>query len=189
MPVNDLYTLGRVTTKMPIPLIAEHCTAIPAGPVRFVIEGRDRVPDAALLNHELPSGDEEIKALDDGGPSVHVFDADGQTEYLRFDCFENEPHYHYLDHAAQRNLIVRIDPHAEGDPVSWALERLRSHLPEMLRFTGADALADQVAEDHQRVRDAAVGIAEILEANRAAVRMARAARERSHSSGESPARS
>ena len=63
---------------------------------------------------------------------MHVCDASDGVEHLRFDCFENEPHYHYINTVEQGNLICRIDEIAEGDPVEWTVGRLRERLPEML---------------------------------------------------------
>ncbi|HEU4428529.1 MAG TPA: hypothetical protein VFT98_07225 [Myxococcota bacterium] len=69
--------------------------------------------------------------------SLHVCGADDGHEYLRFDCFEREPHYHYSHRVAPGatavNHWVPFDRAACGDMLAWALERIRSRLPEMLR--------------------------------------------------------
>ena len=61
--------------------------------------------------------------------------ADG-LEHLRFDCFENEPHYHYIEQAAGANAVVRIDELAVGDPIEFSLACVEHHLPDMLRNCG-----------------------------------------------------
>ena len=54
--------------------------------------------------------------FDDFGATLHVCGTADGLEHLRFDCFENEPHYHYIDQAAGANVVVRIDELAVGDP-------------------------------------------------------------------------
>ena len=76
--------------------------------------------------------------------------ADG-LEHLRFDCFENEPHYHYIDQGAVTNTVVRIDELAVGDPVEFSLACVEHHLPDMLRHCGVGDLADEVAGQPERV--------------------------------------
>ena len=83
-------------------------------------------------------------------------------EHLRFDCFENEPHYHYVRNADGGNLICRIDQHAEGDPIDWTLNRLRERLPEMLEFAGVPELAAQTRADHEKVLAVIDEVAELL---------------------------
>jgi hypothetical protein len=86
------------------------------------------------------------QGMEDGGVSIHVFGKRGGdwVEYFRFDCFEDEPHYHYVypEEKAQRRVF--LDPILEGDPLEWALERLRTRLPEILRSVGAAELAGRV---------------------------------------------
>jgi hypothetical protein len=40
--------------------------------------------------------------------------------------------------------MVHIDPDAQGDPATWAIERIRSHLPNMLTRAGAGDIASSV---------------------------------------------
>ncbi len=77
----------------------------------------------------------------DQGICVHVFgDLNGkQEEFLRFDCFEQAPHYHYA--WSTDDQYVALDATAEGDPLQWTLERLRTRLPAMLIRAGAEELA------------------------------------------------
>lgn len=101
------------------------------------------------------------QGMEDGGVCIHVFGRKGGdwVEYFRFDCFEDEPHYHYVypEEKAQRRVF--LDPVLEGDPQEWALERLRTRLPDILRAVGAAELAlrvDRAAIEAAmpRVRDA-----------------------------------
>ena len=87
--------------------------------------------------------------------------ADG-LEYLRFDCFEHEPHYHYIEPAAGANVVVRIDELAVGDPVEFSLACVERHLADMLRNCGAPGLADQVAAQPDRVAAAVVVVRDLM---------------------------
>ena len=83
---------------------------------------------------------------DDAGVCIHVFgnETGDLLEYFRFDCFEAEPHYHYVYQDEQAQRRVFLDPVLEGDPKGWALDRLRTRLPEILRSVGATDLAERV---------------------------------------------
>ncbi|CAM3149022.1 DUF402 domain-containing protein [Prescottella defluvii] len=143
----EAYQLGRSFEVMPIPMDPEFCQEIPAGPVTFVVESR-RLSDEAINTNALDRGRPDQTydtGIDDGGACVHVCGSADGREWLRFDCFDNEPHYHYVRHNEQRNVVVRFDQFAEGDPEAWTLDRLRTRLPAMLRHAGAEELADVVA--------------------------------------------
>lgn len=144
----DPYELGRSFTQMPIPPVLERCVDLPAGPVIFMVESRDLT--------------EDLEQFDGFGGTVHVLDSSDRTEYLRFDCFENIPHYHYIRPAEGANTVVRIDEIAEGDPVGWTLGRLRDRLAEMLDHTGAASLAAAVRQDRETVQRAVDELATIL---------------------------
>ena len=96
-------------------------TYIPAGPLTFGIEYRHLQTDQGIC--------------------IHVFgDLNGtQEEFLRFDCFERAPHYHYA--WSTDDQYVALDTTAEGDPLRWTLDRLRTRLPAMLIRAGAGELA------------------------------------------------
>ena len=83
------------------------------------------------------------------GVSLHVFGhEEGElVEYLRFDCFSVRPHYHYYSMAPETPPIPHsIDTVVQGDPLPWALGRISTRLPEMLRHAGAHELAGQIAQ-------------------------------------------
>ena len=43
-----------------------------------------------------------------------------------------------------------VDPIADGDPLAWALERIRTRLPQMLARAGADDVAAAIASVSSR---------------------------------------
>ena len=137
--------------KMPIPPIAAHTQYFEAGAIRIGVEFRQLTDElVAEIRASLEGADGaetgQLENLDDSGVSLHVFGRDdsGEFEYLRFDCFAEDPHYHYVGWARKTNEVLRVDPIADGDPLGWALERIRSRLPQMLRRAGADAVAARV---------------------------------------------
>ncbi len=133
---------------MPIPPIEEHTEYFAAGTITFGVEYRlltDAIAAASPV--EAASGsDRGAESFDDRGVSVHVFsDGDGERlEYLRFDCFDEDPHYHYISWTERSNEMLHIDPIADGDPLAWALERIRTRLAQMLERAGAAGVARRV---------------------------------------------
>ena len=132
---------------MPIPPVPEHTEYFEAGVVGFGVEYR-------LLNDAIAAASEVVTAggsdtagiLDDRGVSIHVFAEVGgeRQEVLRFDCFQEDPHYHYVSWSARSNEMLHVDPVADGDPLAWALERIRTRLPQMLERAGAGEAAAKV---------------------------------------------
>src|SRR5579859_350315 len=118
------------------------------------------------LNLMASSGGEtgKLTELEDCGVSLHVHGLmDGQwLEHLRFDCFQEEPHYHYVGWRTKTNHVLHIDPVADGDALAWALERIRNRLPQMLEHAGAgdvevdprkiEAIMPKVTEAAHRAR-------------------------------------
>jgi hypothetical protein len=135
-----------VTFDVPaIPPIEEQTTYFDAGAIRFGLENRELTPDvvgAHLGGIDREPTPEELAQFDDGGMSIHVFDAETGFEHLRFDMFHKEPHYHYL--YPEHLLVIGFDSHANGDMWTWVLNSLRTRLREMLRFAEATGLAGRV---------------------------------------------
>lgn len=135
---------------MPIPPIEAHTHWFEAGGLRIGVEYRlltDAIAAAAQLqsaNGDVPGV--EGGSVDDRGVSLHVVARqDGEArEFLRFDCFQEDPHYHYVSWRAKSNEMIHLDPIADGDPLAWALDRLRSRLLPMLARAGAADVAKQV---------------------------------------------
>lgn len=122
---------------MPIAPIEAHTSWFDAGRVRIGVEYRllNQAIAAASTVDAAGGGDSAGAIQDDRGVSLHVcgMDEGGEPyEYLRFDCFDEDPHYHYISWREKRNEMVHVDPVADGDPLAWALERIRTRLPQML---------------------------------------------------------
>ena len=99
-------------------------TKIEAGAVTFALQYRALMPDQ--------------------GVSIQVVgDVEGQpTELLRFDCFDQRPHYHYAP--AGVNQRWDMDKTTAGNPVNWTLKQLRSSLPAMLQQAGYAQIAEKL---------------------------------------------
>jgi hypothetical protein len=138
---------GTVYSVPPIPPDPEHTTWVPAGGLSIGVEYRlldEAEIEANYAGREL----DEIRAavqdrvLQDNGVSIHVAGAHDGHEYLRFDLFEQDPHYHYIEPSGERQTIVQYDRVAMGDMLAWTLHQLRHRLAPMLeRAGGAELLA------------------------------------------------
>jgi hypothetical protein len=146
-----MHEFDRGVTKydiMPIPPVEAHCERFEAGPISIWVEYR-LLDDAIAAAHTVDQGYAgEIATIEDRGVSLHVFGepapGEREVEFLRFDCFDEDPHYHYVSYANQTNEMVHLDRHAQGDPLAWALDRLRTRLPQLLERAGASTLAARV---------------------------------------------
>jgi len=134
---------------MPIPPVEAQTEYFDAGVLRFGVEYRllsEAIAAASSVERARGGDSADPAAFDDRGVSLHVFGVeDGcALEVLRFDCFEEDPHYHYVSWSERRNEMLHIDPVADGEPLCWALERIRTRLPQMLARAGAARLAERV---------------------------------------------
>jgi hypothetical protein len=77
------------------------------------------------------------QGVSDQGVTFHVFTAADGREFLRFDVFDDEPHYHYMDSEMLRNRVVPFDSAASGPMLPWAIACIRERLPEMLEQVSA----------------------------------------------------
>ncbi len=134
--------------QMPIPPVEAQTRYFDASPISIGVQYRlldDAIVAASRIETAMgnASGPSEF---DDRGVALHIFGSvDGERlEYLRFDCFDEDPHYHYICWRDRSNRMIHIDPIAEGDPLDWALERIRTRLPQMLEFAGAPQIAAEV---------------------------------------------
>jgi hypothetical protein len=98
---------------------------IDAGPVEFAMSYRDEI-------------------MDDQGLCVQVYsEIDGKdTEVLRFDCFDQAPHYHYGPE--NHNIRLPMDKTTIGTPLGWTLKNIRNNLSNMVRRSGYDDLASSI---------------------------------------------
>jgi hypothetical protein len=173
--------------KMPIPAIDAHTRHFEAGALRIGVEYR--VLDEQLTAVIRPvledaTGGETGKLTenDDRGVSLHVYvlGNDGWREHLRFDCFEEEPHYHYVSWAEKRNEVYHLDAVADGDALAWALDRIAARLPYMLRHAepGSEALVNAVDLETLMPRVVAAAYAARFDVNPDTARFSEAGRPR-----------
>ena len=107
-------------------------TRIRAGAVDFTLQHRD-----------IDGGKARAMTADQGVTIQVVGEVGGkETELLRFDCFDQEPHYHYGPE--NKNEIQRMDKTTAGNPIGWTIGQLRGKLPELLNRAGYDELAGRV---------------------------------------------
>jgi hypothetical protein len=154
------YRRGNRFDVLPIPMVAEHCIPVDAGAVQLVVESRKLTNE--IIKAASPDGVDAEIPFDDFGATLHVCGTADGLEHLRFDCFENEPHYHYIEQATSANTIVRIDELAVGDPIDFSLACVEHHLPEMLRHCGVGGLADEVAAQPAKVDIALAEVRELM---------------------------
>ena len=117
---------------------------VDAGPIRIGLEFRELSGDRGVAMHVLG---------DVGGEEV---------EMLAFDCFENEPHYHYGPRA--KNQRLHMDTTAVPDPLRWALDLFKGgKLASMLERAGYN--------DHASGLNPAVMAEKVAEVESAALKM------------------
>src|SRR5262249_4824412 len=82
----------------------------------------------------------------DRGPSLRIYgDVDGKpVQLLRFDCFEQQPHFHYDPEG--KNNQLRMDKANVSDPIAWSMDYLRGNVASLIRIAGYGTLAEQVDE-------------------------------------------
>ena len=99
----------------------------------------DTVVDGGLVDIAMSYRKE---LMPDQGLCIQVYsEIDGHdTEILRFDCFDQDPHYHYGPE--NHNIRLHLDKTTAGNPVGWTMDNIRNKLPQMVRRSGYDALAD-----------------------------------------------
>jgi hypothetical protein len=154
------YRRGNRYDVLPIPMVTEHCVPVDAGAVQLVVESR-QLTNEILADTYRGTVRSDIH-FDDFGASLHVCGTTDGLEYLRFDCFENEPHYHYIEPAVGANVVVRIDELAVGDPVEFSLACVERQLPDMLRNCGVADLADEVAGQIDKVKAALTVVRDLM---------------------------
>jgi hypothetical protein len=162
------YRRGNRYPQLPIPMVTEHCIPVDAGVVQLVVESRQLTNE--ILRDTYGTEAEPDISFDDYGATLHVCGTADGLEYLRFDCFENEPHYHYIEQATGANTVVRIDELAVGDPIDFSLACVEHHLPDMLRNCGVADLADAVADQPDVVLAAMTEVRDLMQQARHPVR-------------------
>src|ERR1044072_6258993 len=101
-----------------------------AGNVRFAVQ------------HELWDGN--IDDHSDQGVAILVLgQAEGkETALLRFNCFDLERSYVYAPEGVKR--LCRMDPTVDGNPIGWSVKQIRTRLPDMLRRSRYDDIAQEL---------------------------------------------
>ncbi len=102
-------------------------TRIEAGAVTFALQYRALMPDQGVC----------IQVVGDVSGA--------EKELLRFDCFDQSPHYHYAP--LEKNERHNMDKTTAGNPVGWTLRQLRTRLPEMLGHAGYEEVANRLDRD------------------------------------------
>jgi hypothetical protein len=98
-------------------------------------EPHDPQRTTLIQSHGVIVGVEHRRVGSDGGVALHVFATD-MTELLRFDCFTEEPHYHYI-FPDRPQRVVAFDVAAHGDMIDWILGTvLPNRLASMLAVVG-----------------------------------------------------
>jgi hypothetical protein len=143
--------LGVVYAVQPQPPDPNDTHWFEAGAVSLGVEYRSVDPDSLAATYgDDPKAMAEIIANSpdggffDTGVSIHVCGTDDGHEYLRFDCFDADPHYHYVAPSGDRNHVVPYDAAAHGDVLTWAVDRCRTRLREMLIQAGGAHVADKL---------------------------------------------
>jgi hypothetical protein len=150
--------IGKVYGIPPQPPVEEQTRRVPAGAVTLGVEYRALDPESLRATYaDNPAYLAELEArspeggFTDEGVSIHVWGRDDGHEYLRFDVFADEPHYHYVHNTGATgdvvNNIIDFDTVASGDMLLWVLDCLRTRLPDMLRAAGGEGVAAAVERD------------------------------------------
>ena len=147
---ENSLSLGTVYPIPPQPADEASTRWIDAGPITIGVEYRELDPESLLATYaDNPQSMEDIlkaggATFSDEGVSLHVKSSEDGHEYLRFDVFEGEPHYHYIRNVSAgeevSNHIIPFDTAAHGDMFEWALRCLRERLPAMLREVSAESV-------------------------------------------------
>lgn len=115
---------------LPLPIMPHHAQFFAAGPLTFGVEAR-----------VIQEGDGPVSQR---SASIHIFNTERTEEYLRFDCFADFPHYHYILNKPQHNIAWGYDADTNGPMLPWALRAIRERLPQMLRRADESELAEAV---------------------------------------------
>jgi hypothetical protein len=134
-----------------VPPVPQHTRYVAAGALSVGVEYRHL--DASVIAATYgeiavrQAGDDtpQPPIVQDEGLTLHVCDAADGAEYLRFDLFADNPHYHYI-HPGDHHVVVPYDRAACGDVRAWAVACLRTRLRPMLELAGATSLAARLCD-------------------------------------------
>ncbi|MGV0870612.1 DUF7700 domain-containing protein [Mycolicibacterium sp. XJ879] len=143
------FPLGVTYEIDPLPLVKDDTQFVSAGAVTIGVEFRQVDLETLTTGFGEDIVAAEKPTIDAEGVSLHVLGSQDNKEYLRFDCFDDDPHYHYIEWGV-RQTIVPFDEAASGDMLTWALAAIENRVDAMLQLAGADELAKAVDMDEIR---------------------------------------
>ena len=175
MPL-DTRMIGVAYNIPPQPPVEASTEWFPAGAVTIGVEYRALDPDN--LYETYKDNPEQLKEMlekspdggfNDEGVSLHVRESASGHEYLRFDVFDGEPHYHYIHSDPNEiiNHVVGFDTAAHGDDMmDFAIGCIRSRLAAMLpKATGGHLVGQLDAAKIDAVMDTVEPIARKAQAD------------------------
>ena len=97
-----------------------------------------------VLKYRYIDGGAASSLNPDQGVSIEVVGQAGgkETELLRFDCFHQDPHYHYGPE--NRNERIMLDKTTAGNPIGWSTNQLRNSIQDMLIRAGYPEVASSI---------------------------------------------
>jgi hypothetical protein len=80
----------------------------------------------------------------DFGVTFRVFGngSEEKVELLRFDCFKNNPHYHY--DPTGKGETHNLDRTKYPNPLVWVMDQLQTKLPALIEHAGYSDIAHSV---------------------------------------------
>jgi hypothetical protein len=147
-------------------MVTEHCVSVDAGAVQLVVKARQLTNEILADTYRgWVRSDIDFDDFDDFGASLHV--SGTGFEYLRFDYFENEPHYHYraCDGRQRRRSYRRIDRRR----CHRVLAHVRRAATSRHGDCGVSDLADEVERQMDTVTFAVTAVRDLMTRARHAV--------------------
>lgn len=135
--------------------VLDRTAMISAGVVSFGVEPRRITTE---VDRSTWTETPEDQRWSDSGITIHVFETNTMLEFLRFDCFGSDPHYHYnwpngvLDARTEADRqpfhrVVVYDRFSHSPNMAeWAIATLRNRLRDMLGNTGGAFLCRELDE-------------------------------------------
>lgn len=124
--------------------VEENMQRFDCSPLQFSVESRILNPtiqtERYLKVHDGEQPPERMLRYDRGG-TLHVSapSSSGEMlERLRFDCFEERPHYHYICQSDDWCERYSFDEALNGLMSQWVLQTVGEQLPAMLRRVKVD---------------------------------------------------
>jgi hypothetical protein len=146
--------VGTIYDVQPEPIDPRCSIRFSASSVTLILESRIVDEESLAASYaDDPAGLAEIQrsmpeeGFSDRGMSIHVVGAEDEHEYLRFDVFDDDPHYHYIRPNKTHNHWVPFDAVSGGDMFDFVMRCLSTRLPEMLCEAGGESAALDLEPD------------------------------------------